>query len=173
MKEVLRKKYLLVRKNIGDKEFRDSIIFLKIIYNKQVVRANTILIYVSLNEEVDTKRLIEYFLSIGKKVAVPKILNGKMNFYYIESLAELRIGFKNILEPINNRRAIDFSGSVSITPGICFSKKMYRIGYGMGFYDKFYQMNDVYKIGVCYKELLIEDDFSDIYDVAVDEIITD
>lgn len=112
-------------------------------------------------------------MSIGKKVAVPKILNGKMNFYYIESLAELRIGFKNILEPINNRRAIDFSGSVSITPGICFSKKMYRIGYGMGFYDKFYQKNDVYKIGVCYKELLIEDDFSDIYDVAVDEIITD
>ena len=37
---------------------------------------------------------------------------------------------------------------------------------------KNYQKYYLYKIGLCYKEFLIDDEFNDIYDVAVDEIIT-
>ena len=49
-----------------------------------VKRCSTILIYVSFKDEVDTLKLIKFFLQ-NKRVAVPKIENNNMNFYYIKS----------------------------------------------------------------------------------------
>lgn len=174
MKKSLRKKYLLLRKNIYDKEKRNMIIFDKVINNCRVIKASIILIYVSLDDEVNTRKLINYFLEAGKKVAVCKVLGKDMQFYYINSFDDLSVGYKNILEPKEYCIDVsDFSSSISITPGICFNKSGYRIGYGAGYYDRFYEKVNLYKIGLCYKEFLIDKAFNDIYDVAVDEIITD
>lgn len=173
MKNELRKKYLRVRKNIINRSLKDQIIFNKVINNEKIVRSLVILIYVSMDDEVDTRNLINYFFSIGKKVAVPRVENGIINFYFIESLLELSPGYKGILEPIGNKQVIDFKTCVSITPGICFNNACYRIGYGLGFYDKFYSNKSIYKIGLCYKDCLISDNFNDSYDVSLDEIITD
>lgn len=174
MKRELRKKYLLLRKNISDKEKRDMIIFDKVINNCRVIKASTILIYVSLDDEVNTKRLIDYFLRNGKRVGVCKVLGKDMQFYYINSFNDLGVGYKNILEPKDYCLQInDFNNCISITPGICFNVSGYRIGYGAGYYDRFYEKVNPYKIGLCYKEFLIDEAFNDIYDVAVDEIITD
>jgi 5-formyltetrahydrofolate cyclo-ligase len=67
----------------------------------------------------------------------------------------------------------EFNNSVCITPGICFDKYGYRIGYGKGFYDKFFYNHDVFKIGLCYQECLVDKIEVDDYDIAVDKIITD
>ena len=66
MKNELREKYLEIRNNIVNKEEKDNIIFNMVINNEYVKNAKTILIYVSINSEVDTKKLIEYFLSNKK-----------------------------------------------------------------------------------------------------------
>ena len=96
-----------------------------------------------------------------------------MKFYYINSFDDLVLGYKNVLEPKEYCVMVsDFSSSISITPGICYNRIGYRIGYGGGYYDRFYEKVNLYKIGLCYKEFLIDDEFNDIYDVAVDEIIT-
>ncbi len=165
---------MLLRKDISGKKEKDSIIFDRVISNDKVILADTILIYVSLKDEVDTRRLINYFLEFDKKVAVCKVLGKEMKFYYISSFDDLALGYKNILEPKKYCVEVsDFSSSISITPGICFNRAGYRIGYGSGYYDRFYNEVSLYKIGLCYKEFLIDDEFNDVYDVAVDEIITD
>ncbi len=172
MKNELRKKYLEIRNNIINKEEKDNIIFNKVINNVYVKNAKTILIYVSINSEVDTKKLIAYFLK-NKKVAVPKIENNTMNFYYINSLNDLKIGTYYILEPTTNIKVTDFKDTISITPGICFSKDNYRIGYGKGYYDKFYSKHNIYSIGLCYKECLIENFTKDKYDIKINAVISD
>lgn len=173
MKKSLRKKYLLLRKDVSCKKEKDNIIFDRVISNDKVILANTILIYVSLKYEVDTRRLINYFLVSGKKVAVCKVLGKEMKFYYINSFDDLVLGYKNVLEPKEYCIEVTyFNGSVSITPGICYNRIGYRIGYCGGYYDRFYDKVNLYKIGLCYKEFLIDEAFNDIYDVAVDEIIT-
>ena len=160
---------MLLRKDVSCKKEKDNIIFDRVISNDKVILADTILIYVSLDDEVDTRRLINYFLESGKKVAVCKVLGKEMKFYYINSFDDLTFGYKNILEPKEYCVMVsDFSSSISITPGICYN----RIGYRVGYYDRFYDKVNLYKIGLCYKEFLIDDEFNDIYDVAVDEIIT-
>ena len=164
---------MLLRKDVSCKKEKDNIIFDRVISNDKVILANTILIYVSLKYEVDTRRLINYFLVSGKKVAVSKVLGKEMKFYYINSFDDLVLGYKNVWEPKEYCVMVsDFSSSISITPGICYNRIGYRIGYGGGYYDRFYDKVNLYKIGLCYKEFLIDDEFNDIYDVAVDEIIT-
>lgn len=172
MKQELRKKYLSIRNNIKDKDIKDNIIYNRIISDIDILNKDLILIYVSYNSEVDTIKIINYFLD-KKKVAVPRIDNGIMNFYYIDSINDLKIGYFGILEPINNDKVTNFDNCISITPGICFDKLGYRIGYGKGFYDKFYAKHHVYKVGLCYKECLIDNiDFNE-YDISVDKVITD
>ena len=173
MKIIYRKKYLEIRKNIIDKLEQDNIICNKIINNKKINECNTLLIYVSTKEEVDTIKIIKYYLKQKKKVAVPKIENNKMNFYYINSFKELKYGYFNILEPTTNNIVKDYTNCVSITPGICFSRNLYRLGYGKGFYDKFYsQHKEIYKIGISYQECYLENIPHDKNDIKLDEVIT-
>ena len=172
MKEELRKKYLDIRKNIINKDELNNKIYYKVVQNNRIKSAKTILIYVSFNNEVDTIKIIKYFLD-KKLVAVPKIENNEMNFYYINNVDELKMGKYHILEPITDKKVIEFKDTVSLTPGICYSKDGYRIGYGKGYYDKFYKKNKVYSIGLCFKECILEEIPHDPFDQKVNEIITD
>ena len=172
MKQKLRKKYLSIRKNIKDRNNKDKLIYNKVINDNDINKYDLILIYVSYNYEVDTIRLINYYLD-KKKVAVPRIDNGIMNFYYIDSLDELRKGYFDILEPVSNNIVNDYSNSVCITPGICFDKLGYRVGYGKGFYDRFFSKHNVYKVGLCYKECMANKIDTGEYDIAVDKVISD
>lgn len=173
MKEILRKKYLIERQNIQDKELKDKKIFQKVIHNEKIKKARKILIYVSLKEEVDTLNLIKYFLENSYLVAVPKVEGTEMHFFIIKSLEELKVGYKGIREPNNNDMVNDYKDWVCLTPGICFDKLGYRIGYGKGFYDKFFSKYNGYKIGLCYQELLIDSVKPNYFDIPVSEVITD
>ena len=172
MKNELRKKYLLVRNNIKNKYEKDKIICEKVINNHFVEKSNTILIYVSKDSEVDTINLINYFLKF-KKVAVPKVNDNIIEFFYINSLDDLEEGCFNVLEPITNKKVTDFNNVLCITPGICFNKEGYRIGYGKGYYDRFFSKHKIYAIGLCYQECLINDIFANSYDIKVNEVISD
>lgn len=169
-KNELRKVYHLKRKNIENKNIKDKNIYNKVIQDEYILKSDLILIYVSNNEEVDTLNIINYFLSF-KKVAVPRIDNNIMNFYIINSLDELKKGYFNILEPITNNKVLSYDNSICITPGICFDKNGYRVGYGKGFYDKFFFKNNIYKIGLCYSECIVENIITDKYDIKVDKVI--
>ena len=62
-----------------------------------------------------------------------------------------------------------------ITPGVVFDKDNYRVGYGGGFYDKFFSIKNLKakKIGVCYKEQIMDKVPREDYDIPVDYIIHD
>ena len=172
MKNEIRKKYLLIRNNIKNKYEKDKIIYEKVINNSFIEKSNTVLIYVSKDSEVDTINLINYFLKY-KKVAVPKVNNNIIEFFYIDKLADLKKGSFNILEPIIKKKVTNFNKTICITPGVCFNKKGFRIGYGKGYYDRFFSKYKIYSIGLCYQECLININFNDIYDVKVNEVISD
>lgn len=168
----MRKKYKEIRRNIKNKELKDNNIYHKVINEKNIIDADTLLIYVSKREEIDTIKLMKHYFS-NKKIAVPKICNGTMEFYYIDNIDELKIGYYDILEPITNKVVLNYNNSVCIVPGICFDKENYRIGYGKGYYDKFLTEHKVFSIGLCYKECLVSKIEKDIHDISVDKVITD
>lgn len=171
-KEFLRKKYKEKRDNIKNKVTKDNLIYQKVINNKDILSSKTLLIYISINSEVDTTKIINYFLNT-KNIAVPKIIDNNMYFCYVTNLNELTSGKYNIPEPTNENIVTDFDNAICIVPGICYDKKNYRVGYGKGYYDRFLSKNKIKTIGLCYKECMIEKIDNDKYDYKIDEVITD
>lgn len=171
-KEFLRKKYKEKRDNIKNKVTKDNLIYQKVINNKDILSSKTLLIYISINSEVDTIKIINYFLNT-KNIAVPKIIDNNMYFCYVTNLNELTSGKYNIPEPTNENIVTDFDNAICIVPGICYDKENYRIGYGKGYYDRFLSKNKIKTIGLCYKECMIEKIDNDKYDYKIDEVITE
>ena len=171
-KEFLRKKYKEKRDNIKNKVTKDNLIYQKVINNKDILSSKTLLIYISINSEVDTIKIINYFLNT-KNIAVPKVIDNNMYFCYVTNLNDLTPGKYNIPEPTNENIVTDFDNAICIVPGICYDKKNYRVGYGKGYYDRFLSKNKIKTIGLCYKECMIEKIDNDQYDYKIDEVITD
>lgn len=171
MKQELRKKYLSIRKNICS-TISSSIITKKVLSHPKIITSSTILIYMSYNNEVDTKEIINALLP-SKKIALPKVIDKEIKFYYINSLLELSPGYYGILEPITTNPVNNYDNTICITPGVCFSRDGYRLGYGGGYYDRFLSKHKVYTIGLCYKECLVDALPHESHDKQIDEIITD
>lgn len=172
-KQILRNKYKEIRKNIKNKELLDNRIFNEIIEMKEYKQSDLILIYVSLKDEVDTFKLIEHSLEIGKRVAVPRCEGDNIVFYNIKTLSDLEEGSFKILEPTTNETVVDFANSICIIPGVAFDKENNRIGYGKGFYDRFLEKYDGTKIGLTYRECICDKIDNDINDIKMDIVITD
>ena len=169
MKKDLRVKYKKIRNSIHSENL-DNLIYNYIIGLDEFIYARDILIYYSINDEIDTLKLIKYSLEHKKRVFIPRC-DDDMDFYLINNLNSLKKGKFNIMEStsdINN-----YCNSICITPGICFDNSFYRIGYGKGYYDNFFKNYDGVKIGLCYDDCLIDNCYHDKYDIPVDIIVTD
>ncbi|WP_428865203.1 5-formyltetrahydrofolate cyclo-ligase [Clostridium sediminicola] len=179
-KNKLRKEMMNLRENINieDKKIKDKIIFEKIIYDKTFLDAKSIFTFVSFKNEVNTHKLIKYSLAKGKSVYVPKVnsINKSMKAIKINSLDELKKSNYGILEPIAeaNKFAEDKIDLI-IVPGLAFDKNGGRLGYGGGYYDKFFQDGNMkaYKMGLAYSFQVVDQVPVNEYDVMLDGIVTD
>lgn len=140
-------------------------------------RAKTILVYVSMPIEVDTREIITKALSDGKHVAVPRCVPGtrEMEFYLISSLDELTPGTFGVLEPTPDpeRMLKDFSHSLCVVPALACDRNGYRLGYGGGYYDRFLRDYPGEKVLILYKCCLVAHLWHGRYDVPVDRIVTE
>jgi 5-formyltetrahydrofolate cyclo-ligase len=106
------------------------------------------LAFFSMNNEIDTRPVMEAILQTGKSLFVPRIKGEDLAFYQIgqndlESSA-IRFG-GGFREPEGDPRLIlkpeDFPVLV-ITPGLAFDRRMNRLGRGKGYYDRFFASLD-------------------------------
>ena len=172
-KSELRKKYIEIRKNVIDKELKSMIIFNTIIKEKKYIDSNTVALYRNIGSEVSTKKLIDYSLDKGKKVVLPKCIGEKMEFYIISTNEKYLISNFNIEEPLSNNIIDRNSIDLAIVPGICFDNNKNRIGFGKGYYDKYFGDLDTFKIGICYSEQVTDKIPIDEYDIKMNLVITD
>ena len=176
IKSELRKEARAKRKSILNRETLDAKIANSLFNLDEYIEAKTVLIYVSLMDEIKTDEIINHTLQTGKKVAVPfcKDSCGNMDFYLIDSLEQLEAGSFNVREPKIDECEIfsDFSDSILIVPGMMFDEEGYRLGYGKGYYDRFISKYGNLSVGLCYDEMLVKSIPRDEFDKSVDIIIT-
>lgn len=176
-KEDIRKEIQLKLQNLQHREEKNNLIFKELISNRDIEKAENIMCFVSFRNEVDTHKFIKHMLKNNKNIYIPIIdsKNKIMNISKLKSFDELEKGFYGILEPkkefirITDLEVLD----IVITPGVVFSKNNYRIGYGGGYYDKFFANKKLKakKIGLCFSEQIIESIPIYKYDIPVDYII--
>lgn len=139
--------------------------------------ANTIFTYVSFKSEVDTIKIIDHSLSLGKIICVPKINKhtNSMEVYRIKVFEDLGRGYFGILEPNGSCSEVPADDiDLILLPGLAFDRSGSRIGYGRGFYDKYLTKckAQVPKIALSYDFQVVSKLPSNEFDIKVDAIIT-
>ena len=138
--------------------------------------ASCIFAYVSYNQEVRTRDLIEHALKDGKKVAVPKVYGDMMQFKYISSLNDLQPGYMGIPEPSGDLECADNREDdvLMIMPGLAFDEIGNRVGYGKGYYDRYLAQHNktMYtKVALAYDFQIVDSIKADAFDVKTDILI--
>lgn len=176
-KNLIRKQMKQLREDMTRTErFEKSMrIFEQLITVPEFKRADRIYTYVSMDNEIDTIMLIDYSLSLEKRVFVPRVSGKNMEFYEISDISELSPGYMGIYEPDINGKEPDYSRTgFMCMPGLAFDKSYNRIGYGGGFYDRYLSVeNKLYKAALAYEAQLLESIPAQDGDVRPDMIVTE
>lgn len=151
----------------------DHAICSKILNLRSVRQAFCVYCYISFHHEAGTGKLIESLLDMGKYVAVPKVTGKKLVFYAIFGKCDLESGVMGIMEPKEECLRISDPFAPVIVPGIAFDREGRRIGYGGGYYDRFFEEEPDHKrLGIAYPFQLFDSVPAEPHDRGMDLVIT-
>ena len=136
-------------------------------------KAQNIFCYASVGSEVDTYGLMEETLA-SKKLFLPRVSGEEMHFHQVDALARLQKGFMGILEPTEAQITLPGPGDIMLVPAVAYNPRGYRIGYGKGFYDKYFSayVGEYLKIGLCFAAQLCDFE-EEAFDRKVNLILTE
>ncbi|MDR1226674.1 MAG: 5-formyltetrahydrofolate cyclo-ligase [Prevotellaceae bacterium] len=131
--------------------------------------ANTILVYSSLPEEVQTQDFMLRWCE-KKNIYLPVIAGNDLVFGRFNGLQSLtNTAAFGIQEPEISAETPQFD--LAIIPGLAFDKHNNRLGRGKGYYDRFLKTTLAYKIGVCFDFQLLEQISVEQFDVKMDAVV--
>lgn len=168
-KDELRRLMIDKRKTIPNKKELSTSIVNNLINLDIYKKARVIALYNSLNDEVDTSYLINESLK-NKIVLLPRIIKDKIVFIMINKDTLYAKSSFGVMEPIGE----EYLGNIDliIVPGLAFDRKLNRLGFGMGYYDRYLSNKGIYKIGLCFDEQIVEFVPVNELDIKMDMVIT-
>ena len=175
MKAELRKQVLQEMKAISQeqKQAMDQALTDQFLKHPFYQEAKVIATYLSFPHEFQTQGLIEQALKDDKKVLIPKTYpKGRMDFvvYHPQQLVKTAFG---LLEPQGDLEIVDASQIDLIhVPGLVFTTKGYRIGYGGGYYDRYLKHITGHTLSTIYP-CQIQDFSPENHDIPVQEVLID
>lgn len=179
MKAKLRQEILEARRTLPESFVKEAEkkVFTRLLESDIFKNASHVMIYVDFQNEIRTKKIIEYLLDVKKDVVVPLISKDKSKIIPVKigSPEELSLGHFGIHEPKNESNI--FSKDLLdliIVPGVVFDKAGNRIGFGKGYYDGFLSSlkGKVPFIALAYDFQVLESIPSGSHDVKMDYILT-
>ena len=180
-KAALRKQVLKIRDQLTPEERNRSAVLLteRICGHQWFYRSDILLAFVSYGSEIDTTEIIEEAIRRGKKVYVPRIEGNEMNFYRVNDLTTLEIGYKGIREPARDAEPFHYYAEqadrvLMLMPGAVFDHSRNRCGYGKGFYDRYLADKEALQqrtIGIGFRCQLIEELPAQEWDIRPCQVI--
>lgn len=134
--------------------------------------ADTVLLYHSLKDEVDTHEFIRKWSRL-KRILLPVVVGDDLELRVYTGPEDLAIGAYGIEEP-TGVRFTDYAaiGFIAV-PGVAFDRNGNRLGRGKGYYDRLLpRIPAAYKAGICFPYQLVEEVPAEPFDIRMDEIIT-
>ncbi|MEA3485271.1 MAG: 5-formyltetrahydrofolate cyclo-ligase [Candidatus Aerophobetes bacterium] len=181
-KALLRKRILSLRRSLSYEEtgrksdkVKERLFGLSVFYEARVI-----LFYLSLPDEVQTQQMIKVALKLNKIVGVPLVKLKERDILPVElkSFNEgLTVGPLGIPQPEEGRYQPLSLNKIDlvIIPGIVFDARGNRIGFGMGFYDRFLKRisSRARAVALAFELQLVSTIPSQLHDIQVDYIITE
>jgi 5-formyltetrahydrofolate cyclo-ligase len=112
----------------------------------------------------------------GKKVVYPRVDGERLALHSVESADKLESGKWGILEPTATleSRVEPESVDMILVPGVAFTESGLRCGRGGGFYDRLLGelSPSAIKVGICFREQMVEWLPTEVHDRPVDLVIS-
>jgi 5-formyltetrahydrofolate cyclo-ligase len=179
-KDLLRKKLRLLRDGIPAalREEKSRTIAARLSAVPWYAGTSCFFVYAAIRSEVDLRAFYERALADGKALFFPKVDGKNMDFYRVDDCALLKRGAFGVPEPdpavCPRATAQEERCAVLLAPGVAFSVDGFRIGYGGGFYDRYLERkSELYPVGICFGEQLLQAFVPQAHDRRMREIITE
>ena len=175
LKAKLRKKFLKIRKLKNKKNIQIEFDKVFNLINKQNILIKVIGGYFPVNYEVDDMNILKKFNKKKYQISLPVIKKKfEMDFYKWSFNEPLKINMYGIPEPEKIKLVYP---DVILVPLVAFDKKLNRLGYGGGYYDrlikKLSEKKNILKIGLALSTQKINNVPINEYDKKLDYIVTD
>lgn len=156
-----------------EKNTVDLAIAQKLFSSSFYVDSKQILLYAAVGGEISTLPIYLRAVSDGKRVLFPRCTGpGIMKFFYSETYPSCPGAF-GIPEPNGTEPYSFLPGDLCILPGLAFSEKGARLGYGKGFYDRFLSFFSGKSVGLCHSAFLFRQIPEGEFDRRADAVITE
>ena len=176
MKKILRKKLLDKRKKkYIEISAKQTFAISELIKNKYK-NIKVIGGYIPINYEYDCLNLLRALKKKNYTICLPVIKkNFQMNFYKYSFEDPLRINRLGIPEPVKSFNKI--VPDLIFVPLVGFDNNLNRLGYGGGFYDRYFEKNSnlkkIVKIGLAFSFQKIKKLPINKFDIKLDRVITE
>ncbi len=175
IKSKIRKKILNIRKKKNKKNIKFS--FLKIFkeIKKNISKEKIIGGYYPVNFEIDILEFLNKLKAKDLQISLPVIKKkNEMDFYSWSTKNLLKLNKYGIPEPEQIKKVFP---DIIFVPLVAFDKRLYRIGYGGGYYDRYIdkisKKKEIFKIGIAHSCQKINRVPTNKYDKKLDIIITE
>ncbi len=148
---------------------QSAVICQKIEQHPDFIKAEKVMLYNALPDEVRTSALIARWRD-KKTIVLPTVVGDDIVPVALDPDTGFAVGDFNILEPQNTPYEGGFD--LIIVPGVAFDPQGNRMGRGKGYYDRFLvKYPTVKKIGICFDFQLVEEIPAEPHDIRMDEVI--
>lgn len=175
-KAELRRQILEQRKQLlpEQKNRMDEALFLQVQKLSCLQNVRTVYCYASMRNEAGTEKIAVWLRKQGIRTAFPRVNKTELEFYYCDSELDLQKGTFGILEPSGYGKPAAEKEAIVLVPGVVFSRRLHRIGYGAGYYDRFFEQEPLHKkIGICYDFQIFPEFPVESTDIAMDMLVTE
>ncbi len=173
-KSVLRKRALEKRaafNKLGIIEKSSKIIVSKILNSDIYKNAKNIALYFPIKNEIDLTSLL---CDKDKKFYFPCCHDSELEFREFLGCDKLKEGKFGILEPLGE--VVEPKKlNIVFTPALLVNRHGFRLGYGKGFYDRFFNKykEDFIKVAVVQSQFVSDEFVQDDFDIKCDYILSD
>lgn len=147
-------------------------IFEKLIKEESFLKAKNILSYMDFKNEVMTNEINKFIEENKKTLILPRVINRDKMIVIKNNGLFSKSPFGN-MEPLGEEFLEEIE--LIIVPGIVFDKFGNRIGFGRGYYDRFFtNYESAKKIAIAFEIQVIEEKIvTETFDKKVDMLITE
>ncbi len=138
--------------------------------NKGAGTRRTVFVYLSYSSEAPTDKLIEKLLEDGWEVFCPRVEGQEM--VSVPFGDDFTLDKHGIREPVGE--STDEQMQFVITPLLAVDKQGNRLGYGGGYYDRYFAKSpNAVRIGYCYHFQIVNEVPTEETDARLQYVVTD
>ena len=140
----------------------------------EYVRAEKVMCYASLPEEVETGSLLRAIRGSGRELFLPRThRDGRMDAVRVTDDTAFETDRMGIMVPASGAELPPGKLDLVLVPGIAFDRTGNRIGFGRGYYDRFLAKCVCPAVGLAFEAQLVDGIRPQVHDVPMHRIVTE